>query len=948
MAPWIRMLIAGCCLAAGVEARAGGPVVDIPYEEFTLGNGLRVIVHTDRKAPVIAVNLWYHVGAKDEPAGRSGFAHLFEHLMVQGSEHRPGEYFSAIEQVGAIERNGSTNRDRTNYYQTVPTTALEYTLFLESDRMGHLLGAVGQADLDTQRDVVKNEKRLRDDEPYGLRWTVLMNEAFPRGHPYQHNAIGSMNDLDAASLADVKAWFQRWYGPNNAILVLAGDIDLATAKREVPKYFGHIPASASLAKLPPMPAPRQRSTRYVLQDRVAQTRINKVWNAAPYGDADVEALQLLAMVLGGDEASRLSRRLRGDVPLVDRINTWMSVQELAGTFNISMDVRAGVDPARVEQVITEELTRLLAEGPGADELELARAESRSRFIRGFETVHARAEALNECATFTGNPGCFRDQLERINTVNAEQLMAAGRRWLGQGDLTLLVVPGTRAPVIEAPAVAAAVFAPLPPDPRYTTLPPAVDRSQGPPPVVGYPDLVFPAIEQGRLANGMKVVVASRPGLPLVELRMDFPGGTGSDAGGRLGTAKFTMDLLAEGAGDRDGAALRQAAYRLGARIGTEGYYDASMDQSSVTLSALTDQLEPSLALYADVIRRPRFDADAIERMRSSQLAGIGQERTSPRRATLRLLLPAFYPAGHAYAMPFSGRGDEAPVAALQRDDAVQWHARHVRPDTATVLVVGDTTLDRILPLLERHFGDWRAPDVPPPRLGVPAITLPAAPRVLLLDVPGAAQSSIGVGQAVQSGTDRQAEVFDIGNRALGGAYDEGPAGLFGTRLNMNLREDKHWVYEATTMVIQTLGPRPWVAWTAAQTDKTAETVTELRREITDLALARKPVIGEELARVKRFNARILPGMYQKNSAVLDAIGENVRFGRTLDDTRNYPSRLAAMTPEQVRAAMAVIRPEALTWVIAGDLARIEAGVRALNLGHVSVVDAEGQPAAAKK
>src|SRR5687768_17703172 len=238
---------------AEVHAQAAqASSVDIPYREFTLSNGLRVVVHTDRKAPIVAVNIWYHVGSKDEPAGRSGFAHLFEHLMFNGSENNPGEFFEPFELVGATDMNGTTNSDRTNYFQNVPTTALDMALWMESDRMGHLLGAIDQKTLDEQRGVVQNEKRQGENQPYGQVWDELGKTMYPASHPYAHTTIGSMADLNAASLEDVKNWFRTWYGPNNAVLVLAGDIDVATAKQKVAKYFGDIPASATVAqtKLP--------------------------------------------------------------------------------------------------------------------------------------------------------------------------------------------------------------------------------------------------------------------------------------------------------------------------------------------------------------------------------------------------------------------------------------------------------------------------------------------------------------------------------------------------------------------------------------------------------------------------------------------------------------------------------------------------------------------------
>lgn len=429
--------------------------VDIAYEQFTLPNGLRVVVHTDRKAPIVAVNIWYHVGSKDEQPGKTGFAHLFEHLMFQGSENHKGEFFEPFELVGATHQNGSTNTDRTNYFENVPSTALDMALFMESDRMGHLLGAIDQAALDEQRGVVQNEKREDENQPYGRAYEILFRAIYPANHPYRHTTIGSMNDLNAASLDDVKTWFRSWYGPNNAVLVLAGDIDLATAKQKVTQYFGDIPASASLVAKPTMIAPRTTSSRETITDRVAQTRIYKIWNVPQYGASDVERLQLFAQVLGGSRASRLDQRLVFHDKLVDSISASMDASELGGNFDITADVKQGVDPALVEKVISEELNKLLAEGPSAPELEQARTVFKAGFIRGIERIGGsggKADVLAECSVYTGNPGCFRDQLSRIETSTAADVSDTSRKWLSQGDYTLLVVPGEVKPIVEAPSV----------------------------------------------------------------------------------------------------------------------------------------------------------------------------------------------------------------------------------------------------------------------------------------------------------------------------------------------------------------------------------------------------------------------------------------------------------------------------------------------------------------
>ncbi|MCW0396570.1 hypothetical protein NB696_003005 [Xanthomonas sacchari] len=913
---------------------AAAASVDIAYEQFTLPNGLRVVVHTDRKAPIVAVNLWYHVGAKDEPAGRTGFAHLFEHLMFQGSENHHGEFFEPFKQVGVTDQNGTTNSDRTNYFENVPTTALDMALWMESDRMGHLLGAIDQAALDEQRGVVQNEKRQGENQPYGQAWSRLSRALYPAGHPYHHTVIGSMNDLNAASLADVKQWFRTWYGPNNAVLVLAGDIDVATAKEKVTRYFGDIPAGPSMAQPKVDVAQRSQSTRETMTDKVPQTRIYRVWNVAQTGTEDVDRLQLLAQVLGGATSSRLDRRLVHQDKLVDMVSASVWPSQLGSGFGIIAMVKQGVDPARVEAAIDEELRRLLDKGPDKAELARAKTAFRAGFIRGVERIGGfggKADVLAECAVYTGDPGCFRTSLATIAETRPRDLTAVGRKWLGKGDYTLLVQPGERVAQAEEPTVQPAPLNPPPVDPKYRTLPSVVDRSAGPPKTTQFPKLTFPTLQRATLKNGTTVILAERHEVPVVQFSYEFQGGYSADQGRKPGTANFTMGMLDDGAGERDALAFADAAEALGASLAA----GAALDGSNAYLSALKENLAPSLALYADMLRRPRFAPNEIERVRASWIASIRQEKAQPNGVAMRVLPPLLYGVGHPYAMPFSGIGTEAAIAALQREDLVDFHRDWVRPEHATLIVVGDTTLAEIVPLLDAQFGDWKgegtAPSVP-----VPArVARPAKPRVYLIDQPGAVQANLFASELVPPTTDPAAVRFDIANGVIGGDFT--------SRLNMNLRENKHWSYGARSGAASALGQRPWTASAPVQIDKTAPALQEMYKEISAFASGKAPPTAEEVARIRNIQTLSLPGAYETASAVMGAIGGIVRYGRPDDYVFKRKAEIEAMTPAQVREAASMLDPNTLTWVVVGDLKQIEAPVRALKLGEVTVIDADGVP-----
>ena len=918
---------------------AGSAQVEIKYDEFTLPNGLRVIVHTDRKAPVVAVNLWYHVGSKNEQPGRTGFAHLFEHLMFQGSENHKAEYFEPFELVGVTDQNGTTNQDRTNYFQNVPTTALDMALWMESDRMGHLLGAIDQKSLDEQRGVVQNEKRQGENQPYGRRISAKIFEAlYPAGHPYSWQTIGSMADLDAATLDDVKTWFKSWYGPNNAVLVLAGDIDLKTAKQKVAEYFGDIPASATLADMPTNIPKRSKDTRETVPDRVPQVRIYRAWPVAELGSKDATLLDLFAQVLGGSASSRFDTRLVHGDKIADNASAYAWSSELSGTFFLVATVKDGVDTAKVEKTMDEELQRLINEGPTAEELERAKVTTRASFVRGIERIGGfggKSDVLAQCAVYSGRPDCYKTDLADIDAATPASVQAVAKKWLGVGSHTLVVQP-SETPASSLPETVQAAPASKPAeipavDPKFKTIKTDIDRSTGVPKTTSFPALKFPALERATLSNGMQVVLAERHETPVVQLSVEFPGGYTADLGKKLGTANFTMQMLDEGAGAYSALELAARQEDLGAQIGV----GAGLDYAAVGLSALSDKLPESLDLLADVLRRPTFSAEEMERVRATWIAGIKQEKARPQTAAMRIMPPLLYGPGHPYAIPFTGSGTEASIASLTRDDLVAFHGNWLQPDKARIVVVGDTTLEQILPLLEKRLGDWKTPADAPALPSVPKVAAPTANHVYLINQPGATQSNVYVGQLVPPTGDAGTIDFDFANGVLGGEFT--------SRLNSNLREDKHWAYGSYSNASNTLGQRPWFASAAVQTDKTAESIKELRSEISAFASGEKPATAAEIAKIRASNTLSLPGGYETASAVQGQISSNLRYGRPDDYIVQYKARNDAMTVAEVQAAAKTLVPGSLMYVVVGDLSKVEAPVRALNLGEVSVLDADGKP-----
>ncbi|HEY9111937.1 MAG TPA: pitrilysin family protein [Rhodanobacteraceae bacterium] len=940
---WLAWLAAfGITLFAGaVQAADAGSKIDIPYTRFVLPNGLTVVVSEDHKAPIVAVSVWYHVGSGYEPEGKTGFAHLFEHLMFQGSENHKDEYFRPFERVGATGMNGTTWLDRTNYFETVPTTALDMALWMESDRMGHLLGAIGQKELDEQRGVVQNEKRQGENQPYGRAFEDLQANAFPANHPYHHDTIGSMADLNAASLGTVKQWFRDYYGAANTTLVLVGDITPAEARAKAMQYFGDIPAGPRVPRPQAWIAPRGTSTSGTMTDNVAQTRIYREWNTPGLDSSghDRLMLDLAAQVLGGGKTSRLYQRLVYKDKLADDVSVGNMAFELASMTLLQVDVKKGVDPKRVDAAIADEWSKFLKDGPTADELQRVKTTYQASTIRGLEQIggfSGKAVTLAEGQVYRDDPGAWKKDYDITMAATPAAVKAAADQWLSKGDYTLTVVPG-KVDATDAATLAGRAAIPgrpadkLSPAGDHKVTRSDVDRSKGVPKVTAFPDLSFPKLQHGKLRNGIEVVLAERHSIPVVQVEALFDAGYAADQGRKLGTSSFTMGMLDEGTQDLDSVEIAKRKQRLGAEITT----DCDLDTCNAWMSALDANLADSLALYADIVRNPAFrDAD-IARLRGQWLAGIAQEKTQPTAVALRLLPPILYGQGNAYAIPFTGSGTEASIKALSADDMHAFVRAYLRPDNMKLLVAGDTTLDKIIPQLEKVFGDWQAPATPIPAKNLARVDYPATSSVYLVNRPGAQQSVIIAGLVAPS--TRTPNHLEIGT--MNGAF----GGTFTSRLNMNLREDKHWAYGAFSFSPDAVGQRPFLMYAPVQTDKTAPSAEEILKEARAV-IGDEPLTDKEIRKIKDNDIRRMPGQYETAQSVLNAVETIVKFDRPDDYVQTLKGRIEAQKDADVEAAAReVIHPDRLTWVIVGDLSRIEKPVRALKLGEVHVIDADGNP-----
>jgi predicted Zn-dependent peptidase len=932
--------------AAGDAAQAALP--DIPYTRFVLPNGLTVVVSEDHKAPVVAVAMWYHVGSAREPTGKSGYAHLFEHLMFERSGHHDGNYFQPFEKVGATGMNGTTANDRTNYFETVPTTALDMALWMESDRMGWLLDGLGQDEVNQQRGVVQNEKRQDENQPYGLRVQENIEaNAYPLNHPYHHDTIGSMKDLNAASIDDFKTWFRTYYGAANATLVMVGDITPAEAKAKALKYFGEIPSGPPVAKLQPWTFPRSTSTRGIMHMDVPQVHVYREWNT-PHGGTEADnLLSLAATVLGDGKTSRLYQRLVYQDKLADDVSVSQNSGELASQFELEVDVKNGVDPAKVEAAVADVWKTFLKDGPTADELARAKTGFRAGYVRRLEKVggfSGKATLLAAGQVYQDDPGAWRKDLAAMMAATPAQVREAARKWISKGDYTLTVLPlakgqqASTADVAETGGLGTAPGAPKPvPAAKHDwhTVKSDVDRSKGVPSVTTFPDLKFPTLEHAKLDNGIEVTLAERHDVPLVQMELLFDAGYAADQGRKLGTSSFTMYMLNEGTEDLDSVQIAKRKQRLGSYINT----GCGLDYCNISMNALTDKVVPSLKLVADVARNPAFRASDIARLRGQWLAGIEQEKARPITMALRVLPPLLYGKGHAYAIPFTGSGTTASIKSLTAADMRTFMGDYIRPDNVKILVAGDTTLAKLVPELNAVFGNWKAPANAVPKKNIAKVNYPGHVRVFLMDRPGSLQSVILAGEVAPS--TEAPNNLEIGT--MNGAF----GGSFTSRLNMNLREGKHWAYGAFSFLQNAVGQRPFMIYAPVQTDKTAPSISEALKEAKAI-VGPKPLTDAEIQKIKDNDVRAMPGEYQTVSAVLGAMQGIALYHRPDDYVQTLKSRIESQSDKEVQAAAEeVIKPDELTWVIVGDLKKIGPSVRALQLGPVQVLDTDGKPVAAK-
>jgi len=902
---------------------------ELKYETYTLPNGLKVITHEDHRLPLVAVDLWYHVGPLNERPGRTGFAHLFEHMMFEGSEH-VGEkaHIKFVQGAGATDVNGTTDFDRTNYFETMPANQLELALWLESDRMGFLMEGLDRHLLTNQRDVVRNERRQGEGRPYAAADEAVAHLLYPAGHPYYGDVIGSHADIEAARIADIRDFHQQFYTPNNASIAIAGDFDAAKLKELLTKYFGPIPAGPKVDPVTVVTPSITSQKRATVTDTVKLPQVTIAWLVpAAYTPGSYDA-ETAVFALGGGKASRLDQALVYKTQVAQRVNCNTRLDKLNGTAQCSIVAKPGVKLEDLEATFWNELAKLQAEGPTADEVEAAKTGNLTGKITGLQRLGGFggvADTLDEYNQYTGDPGYLPKDIAAVEAVSVESAKAASVKYLTKDSAVVVYcVPGKKV-LNDVPRSPDDTDADVKIVNPYT---PEFEASQAwrkEVPKAGAPLSVhLPVPETFTLANGLKVYVVEDKSLPILSASFVTRAGSENNPADKAGLASLTAQTMGEGTTTRDLKTLADAQEKIGIRIGV----GASMDAASSGLTVLTNHTHAAFELFSDVIEHPAFKADDVERLRKQRLIGIQQETDNVSSMVGRVgpkLLYGDQPYGA------SQTGTTESVSALTQENVADFYASHYGPADSALVVVGDTTPAEAKKLAEQYFGGWTGK-------ATAAITLPPAPtpeatHVVIVDKPGAPQTALeayGVGVPANS---PDLQTLQVMNYVLGGS--------FASRINMNLREVHGYTYGANSGYTSYRAGGPFVAGGLVKTDVTGPAATQLMYEIKRFPTT--PPTEVELHEAKVARVQSLPGQFETTGAIAGSMTSLFLYDRPLDYYATLPAKYEAVTAADVaRVATEDVHPDQLIIVAAGDRAKIEPQLKDANLGPIEVRDIDGK------
>ena len=898
----------------------------IKFEKYTLPNGLVVILSEDHRLPLVSTNIWYHVGPANELPGRTGFAHLFEHMMFEGSKHVPGNaHIRFLEAAGASDLNGTTDFDRTNYFETLPSNQLELALWLESDRMGYLPDKLDQAGLTNQQDVVRNERRQSiENSPYGIVDEGVFHLLFPKSHPYHADVMGSHADIQAAKLEDVRNFFKLYYAPNNASLAIVGDFNPEQAKQWVEKYFGPLVRGAPVPKISAVTPPITSERRAVIHDQVELPRVYMAWLTSSIfkpGDADAD---LAAEILGGGKSSRLYKKLVYEKQIALDVSASQQSLILGSVFQIQVTARPGHSAEEMEKAVDAELDSFRKNGPTAAELERARNGTETEMIEGLQRLGGFggvADRLNEYNHYLGNPGYFPEDVQRYEAATTNSIRAFAQAQLKPS--ARVVVHGIPGKPDLGPDVPTPKNLQKGQSTGGESVNAVAEWRENPPKPGPIHEMNLPVPEIFKLSNGLTVYYHYRAGLPVVAADLVFNTGSGANPVEKPGLASFTANMLQQGTPARDATQIADEA----ALLGTELSSSASMDSSRVGASSLAKNFPGVLDLISDIVLHPAFPPDEVERLRASRIAAFTDERSDPDTIVSRTGVSALF--GPRNPFGYDSSGTELSIKGMTREDMMNfWKANYV-PNNAALVVSGNIPVDDLKALAESKFGSWKTGELQVPEIGAPETT---RAKIIIVDRPGAQQTMV---RLLQLGVDRATPDYpalEVMNSELGG--------LFSSRINLNLREEHGYTYGASSFFVYRRSLGYFVAGGGIRTDATAPAVTEILKEIHRMIdTVMKP---EELSLAKDSQSRSLPGIFETDSGEAGALSEIFVYHLARDYFSSLPDRLNAVTAEDAEGvAKKYLHPDQLVLVCVGDRAKIDPELVKLDLGAIEIRDADG-------
>jgi zinc protease len=860
----------------------------LPFTQFILDNGLTVIVREDRKLPIVSVEVVYQVGSRNDPPGKSGLAHLFEHLLFYGSQHHPHSFLVAMQRLGGTNVNGGTGPDLTTGYQTVPISQLDAVLWLESDRMGYLLPALTQKTLDEQVELIRNEINMGLDEPGGEVRFRISAGVFPPDHPYHHEPVGDRQELGNITLDDARNFFRTYYAPSNAAVVIAGDITPSEALQKVKRYFGALQTGPRPGLMTAWVPELSQDKRERIFD-AASPKIFLDWPMPSFGTPDDVLLKLAGSILMDGDSSRVRRRLSAAGIDASDLSWFAGANAMAGVFGISAVAASPAEFRTIERLIREEITTLAEKEPAREELERAkrgRLLTLRRLAQRTADSNGQADLLaNSWGLGDRNAGLLDARLQQMRSATPADVSAATQRWLDRP-----------AHILD-----------LEPTPQYRTTSADVDRSRIPEATTFKP-AVFPTIQVTTLPNGLKLGHAQWQGGPVVVTALIVRGGAGVDPQDKAGLGRLTAALLTAGAGTMSEEDLADALAQIDATL--EATTD--LDALTLTLVAPKEQMKTALDLFGTVVATPTFPDPAVEREKKKQIQGLQDVTNAPRllsRATVRRLL---YGAGSTYAGEGSGLGTTSGVSKITRADVVGYHGRWFNPANSEIVIVGDISQAEAESLLTGDLGRWSSAGSAAPVVSVPAQV--AAPGTYLINRPEMEQADITVATLL----DAPASPANPTNTVLTNILGDTTTG----RINQDLREQKHWAYWVSGNVEGGRAGQMMLVRTQVQPQLTADTIVAIQRHLEGVK-GGTPISADDLELAQDMLTLSLPLEWETDEGIANAIATSVRRGLPDGAIERYVTDVRTVTEGQVEQAARQMRPDAMVWVIIGDQSKVE-------------------------